>query len=133
MLPDNLVSTQFHITDADEHHKNKQNDRDTAKDQMSFADIEKAILFGGDDAKCSRNMLFEEHDHHIKERIIYVIKIETFASVLNSLIMEKEITTETVSELLNEKTRDVNQEGQAIWLNLMTREKKTPFFYQFED
>jgi hypothetical protein len=34
---------------------------------------------------------------------------------------------------LAEKTEDINEAGNEIWLNLITCEKTAPMFYQLED
>ena len=78
-------------------------------------------------------MISEERDRHIKERINTVVKIETFAKVLNGLLLEQEIKPEELDKLLSEKTAEINAAGNEIWVNLLTREKTAPFFYQLEE
>jgi hypothetical protein len=78
-------------------------------------------------------MLLEEHDRHIKDRLFRVFKIETFARLLNDLQAEGEIDAQELSQILAEKTEDINEAGNEIWLNLITCEKTAPMFYQLED
>jgi hypothetical protein len=75
-------------------------------------------------------MLLEERDRHIKDRLYRVVKIETFARLLNDLQAEGEIDAQTLSQIISEKTKQINEAGNEIWLNLITREKDTPLFYK---
>ncbi|MFT2940711.1 hypothetical protein ACMWKI_24095, partial [Enterobacter sp. 03-F-08-SI-ECC] len=35
----------------------------------------------------------------------------------------------SLSQILAEKTKEINEAGNEIWLNLITREKNNPIFY----
>ena len=78
-------------------------------------------------------MLLEEHDRHIKDRLFRVIKIEAFAHLLNDLQAEGEIDAQALSQIMAKKTEEINEAGNEIWLNLITREKNNPIFYKLED
>ncbi|MNP30992.1 hypothetical protein D3C76_1240940 [compost metagenome] len=78
-------------------------------------------------------MLLEEHDRHIKDRLFRVVKIEVFARLLNDLQAEGEIDAQALSQILTEKTDEINEAGNDIWLNLITCEKNTPIFYKLGD
>ncbi|MDY0971466.1 hypothetical protein [Siccibacter turicensis] len=134
MLPDHLVPARFHISESDAQRK-KEEENSTAlpADETTFADIESDIMCGKSWAGQTRNVISEERDRHIKERINTVVKIETFAKVLNGLLLEQEIKPEELDKLLSEKTAEINAAGNEIWVNLLTREKTAPFFYQLEE
>ncbi|EIC9687704.1 hypothetical protein LAU76_004149, partial [Salmonella enterica subsp. enterica serovar Infantis] len=72
-------------------------------------------------------------DRHIKERLYCVAKIETFARLINALQAEGDIDAQTLSKILADKTAMINEKGNAIWLNLITRETNMPLFYSLED
>lgn len=74
-------------------------------------------------------MLLEEHDRHIKDRLFRAIKIEAFVHLLNDLQAEGEIDAQKLSQIMAEKTKEINEAGNEIWLNLITREKTTLFLY----
>ena len=78
-------------------------------------------------------MLLEERDRHIKDRLFRVVKIETFTRLLNDLQAEGDIDAQTLSEIIAEKTEQINEAGNDIWLNLITREKDGPLFYKLEE
>lgn len=40
---------------------------------------------------------------------------------------------QTLSKILADKTAMINEKGNAIWLNLITRETDMPLFYSLED
>ncbi len=73
-------------------------------------------------------MLLEERDRHIKDRLFRVVKIETFARLLNDLQAEGEIDAQTLSKIIADKTQEINESGDKIWLNLITREKMDQCF-----
>ncbi len=73
-------------------------------------------------------MVLEEHDRHLKERLFRAIKIEALVHLLNDLQAEGEIDAQTLSQIMVEKTQQINEAGNEIWLNLITREKTIPFF-----
>ncbi|UYU33771.1 hypothetical protein [Siccibacter colletis] len=134
MLPDHLVPARFHISEPEAQRKTtEENNSDLTEEQTTLADYESEIMCGKSWAGQTRNVILEERDRHIKERINSVVKIETFANVLNGLLLEQEIKPEELAALLAEKTAQINDAGNEIWLNLITREKNTPFFYQLEE
>jgi hypothetical protein len=61
------------------------------------------------------------------------VKIETFARLLNDLQAEGEIDAQTLSKIISDKTQTINDAGNEIWLNLITREKDEPIFYKLGD
>ncbi|WP_313123889.1 hypothetical protein [Pseudescherichia sp.] len=133
MLPENLVPARFHVstvkTDAGEAEK----DADLAQGKRTLADYESDILTNVNRTRQSRNMLLEERDRHIKDRLYRVVKIETFCRVLNDLQAAGEIDPQLLSQIITKKTTDINGAGKEIWLNLITHEKDTPMFYTLQD
>ncbi|WP_312670622.1 hypothetical protein [Pseudescherichia sp.] len=133
MLPENLVPARFHVstvkTDAGEAEK----DADLAQGKRTLADYESDILTNVNRTRQSRNMLLEERDRHIKDRLYRVVKIETFCRVLNDLQATGEIDPQLLSQIITKKTTDINGAGKEIWLNLITHEKDTPMFYTLQD
>ena len=77
--------------------------------------------------------LLEERDRHIKERLFCAAKIDSFAHVLNTLLEQQKISPEEISQLIHEQTTLINDQGNKIWLNLITRESTEPVFYQLGD
>ena len=73
-------------------------------------------------------MVLEEHDRHLKERLFRAIKIEALVHLLNDLQAEGEIDAQTLSQIMVEKTQQINEAGNEIWLNLITREKQSHFY-----
>lgn len=98
--------------------------------KKTFADWQDEILLS---AGQSRNPLLEEHDRHIKDRLYRVAKIETFVLMLNNLVVQGEISALELSEIIELKTQEINEDGNKIWLNLMTQERATPLFYNLTD
>ncbi|MEI9661992.1 hypothetical protein V5044_18920, partial [Enterobacter hormaechei] len=49
--------------------------------------------------------------------------------LLNDLQAEGEIDAQRLSQIMTEKTQQINEAGNEIWLNLITREKNNPIFY----
>ncbi|GGD22792.1 hypothetical protein ACP26F_19760 [Franconibacter pulveris 1160] len=133
MLPDNIVPARYHIPTPETQPATDESSENLTKGKPTLADYESDILTSKSRAGQSGNMLLEEHDRHIKERLFCVVKIETFAKVLNGLVEDKTINAEELAELIAAKTAHINEAGNKIWLNLITREKATPLFYQFED
>jgi len=78
-------------------------------------------------------MLLEERDRHIKDRLFRVVKIETFCHILNELQADGDFSAQELSQILADKTLEINESGNDIWLNLITREKIAPMFYDLED
>ncbi len=133
MLPDNLVPAKFHISTVEPKPPEAESNENFTKGKRTFADYAPDILIGVTRTGNSRNMLLEEHDRHIKDRLFRVIKIEVFARLLNDLQAEGEIDAQALSQILTEKTDEINEAGNDIWLNLITCEKNTPIFYKLED
>lgn len=133
MLPENLVPARFHVstvkTDAGEAEK----DANLAQGKRTLADYESDILTNVNRTRQSRNMLLEERDRHIKDRLYRVVKIETFCRVLNDLQAAGEIDPQLLSQIITKKTTEINDAGKEIWLNLITHEKDTPMFYTLQD
>jgi len=133
MLPDNLVPAKFHISTVEPKPPEAESNENFTKGKRTLADYAPVILIGVTRTGNSRNMLLEEHDRHIKDRLFRVIKIEVFARLLNDLQAEGEIDAQALSQILTEKTDEINEAGNDIWLNLITCEKNTPIFYKLED
>ncbi len=133
MLPENLVPSRFHISSVEPKQAEAETDANLTKGKRTLADYAPDILIGVTRNGQSRNMLLEEHDRHIKDRLFRVFKIEIFARLLNDLQAEGEIDAQELSQILAEKTEEINEAGNEIWLNLITYEKTTPLFYQLED
>ena len=133
MLPDNLVPAKFHISTVEPKPPEAESNENFTKGKRTLADYAPDILIGVTRTGNSRNMLLEEHDRHIKDRLFRVIKIEVFARLLNDLQAEGEIDAQALSQILTEKTEEINEAGNDIWLNLITCEKNTPIFYKLED
>ncbi|WP_270735382.1 hypothetical protein [Leclercia adecarboxylata] len=133
MLPDNLVPAKFHISTVEPKPPEAESNENFTKGKRTLADYVPDILIGVTRTGNSRNMLLEEHDRHIKDRLFRVIKIEVFARLLNDLQAEGEIDAQALSQILSEKTDEINEAGNDIWLNLITCEKNTPIFYKLED
>lgn len=133
MLPDNLVPAHFHIAESDTTSNTPEKDAVIPAGEPTAHDYQASIMCGKSWAGQTRNVILEERDRHIKERLHCVVKIETFARVLNDLVLEQEIKADELKTLISEKTVQINEAGDQIWLNLITREKNTPFFYQLEE
>lgn len=133
MLPENLVPSRFHISSVEPKPPEAESAANFTKGKRTLDDYAPDILIGVTPNGQSRNMLLEEHDRHIKDRLFRVVKIEVFARLLNDLQAEGEIDAQTLSQILAEKTEEINEAGNEIWLNLITCEKTAPMFYQLED
>ncbi|WP_312414966.1 hypothetical protein [Pseudescherichia sp.] len=133
MLPENLVPARFHVstmkTDAGEAEK----DVNLTQGKRTLADYESDILTNVSRTRQSRNMLLEERDRHIKDRLYRVVKIESFSRLLNDLQAAGEIDPQLLSQIIAKKTTEINDAGNEIWLNLITQEKDTPMFYTLQD
>lgn len=133
MLPENLVPARFHVstvnTDAGEAGK----DASLVQGKRTLADYESDILTNVNPTRQSRNMLLEERDRHIKDRLYRVVKIESFSRLLNDLQAAGEIDPQLLSQIITKKSAEINEAGKEIWLNLITREKDTPIFYTLQD
>ena len=133
MLPENLVPARFHISAAETKPEEAEKDNNLAQGKRSLSDYASDILANARPGGQSRNMLLEERDRHIKDRLFRVVKIEVFARLLNDLQAQGEIDAQALSQIIAEKTQQINDAGNEIWLNLITREKTGPLFYKLED
>jgi len=133
MLPENLVPARFHLSAVETGAAPEGKEPDFPQDIGPLSEHAQNILANASRSGQSRNMLLEEHDRHIKERLFRVVKIETFARLLNDLQTEGEIDAQTLSQIIAEKTEEINAAGNDVWLNLITREKDAPLFYKLED
>ncbi|BDS22475.1 hypothetical protein KAM546c_37360 [Enterobacter roggenkampii] len=128
MLPDYLVPAKYHITPVEQQPTEAEKEVSFTQGKRKLSDFEPDILIGVSRTGKSRNMLLEEHDRHIKDRLFRAIKIEAFVHLLNDLQAEGEIDAQKLSQILAEKTKEINEAGNEIWLNLITREKNNPIF-----
>ncbi|MGY5955397.1 Cytoplasmic protein [Kosakonia sp. BK9b] len=133
MLPENLVPARFHISAVETKPGEEEKEANLAQGKRTLSEHASQILANVSSTGQSRNMLLEERDRHIKDRLFRVVKIETFARMLNDLQAEGEIDAQTLSQIINAKTQEINEAGNEIWLNLITREKDTPMFYKLGD
>jgi len=133
MLPENLVPARFHLSAVENKAGEEGKETNLTEGNRSLCEHASEILANVNHTGQSRNMLLEERDRHIKERLLRVVKIETFARLLNDLQEEGEIDAQTLSRLIVDKTRQINEAGNEIWLNLITREKDAPLFYTLGD
>jgi hypothetical protein len=132
MIPESLIPARFHISNADHNTGEAENNADLTQGKITLENFESDILAAPVRNGQSRNMLLEEHDRHIKDRLFRVVKIEAFARVLNDLQMEGEIDIQELSQIIAEHTDKINEAGNEIWLNLITREKTASLFYDFQ-
>ncbi|MBV8041755.1 hypothetical protein [Pluralibacter sp.] len=132
MIPETLVPACFHISAAEQNAGKAENNANSSQSKTTLEDYEPEILAAISHNGQSRNMLLEERDRHLKDQLFRVVKIETFARVLNDLQIEGEIDAQTLSQIIEEKTDKINEAGNEIWLNLITREKTSALFYDFQ-
>ena len=85
MLPDNLVPAKFHISTVEPKPPEAESNENFTKGKRTLADYAPDILIGVTRTGNSRNMLLEEHDRHIKDRLFRVIKIEVFARLFRQI------------------------------------------------
>ncbi|MBD5747360.1 hypothetical protein, partial [Citrobacter freundii] len=109
------------------------NNENLTQGKRTLSDYESDILISSTATGQSRNMLFEECDRHLKERLFRAAKIESFSRLLNSLQAEGDINAQELSKILTQKTAIINEQGNKIWLNLITRETSDPIFYSLEE
>ncbi len=133
MLPEHLVPPRFHLSAAGQAGKSAENNDNFTQSKTTLSDYEADILISTTATGQSKNILLEEHDRHFKERLERVAKIETFARVINALQAEGDIDAQTLSKIITEMTTHINENGNEIWLNLITREKDSPLFYSLDD
>lgn len=133
MLPENLVPARFHVSTMKTDTGEAEKDANLAQGKRTLADYESDILTNVNRTRQSRNMLLEERDRHIKDRLYRVVKIESFSRLLNDLQAAGEIDPQLLSQIIAKKTTEINDAGNEIWLNLITQEKDTPMFYTLQD
>ncbi|HBL4690090.1 hypothetical protein INP82_13580 [Citrobacter sedlakii] len=133
MLPEHLVPPRFHLSASGQTEGSAENANNFTQGKKNLRDYEADILISAASTGQSKNMLLEEHDRHFKERLCRVAKIETFARVINTLQAEGDIDAQTLSKILTDTTNHINENGNEIWLNLITREKSSPIFYSLDD
>ena len=131
MLPDYLVPAKYHIASVEQQPAEAEKEASFTQGKRKLSDFESDILIGVSRTGKSRNMVLEEHDRHIKDRLFRAVKIEALAHLLNDLQAEGEIDAQQLSQIMAEKTKEINEMGNEIWLNLITREKNAPIFYDF--
>ncbi|WES67654.1 hypothetical protein [Superficieibacter sp. HKU1] len=133
MIPETLIPARFHTSAAGEESEEAENSASLTQGKRTLAELENDILTSIGRNGFSRNMLLEERDRHIKDRLFRVVKIETFCHVLNELQANGDFSAQELSQILADKTLEINESGNDIWLNLITREKIAPMFYDLED
>ena len=133
MLPEHLVPPRFHLSAEGQAEETAENDVNFTQGKTTLSDYEADILISATPTGQSKNILLEERDRHFKERLERVAKIEAFARVINALQAEGDIDAQTLSKIITEMTTHINENGNEIWLNLITREKDSPLFYSLDD
>lgn len=133
MLPEHLVPSCFHLSSSPDNTTSTDNSENLTQGKITLSDYESDILISSTATGQSRNMLFEECDRHLKERLFRAVKIESFSRLLNSLQAEGDINAQELSKILTQKTAIINEQGNKIWLNLITRETSDPIFYSLEE
>lgn len=133
MLPEHLVPAHYHLSQTSTNTIPKENSENLTQGKITLSDYEADILISATATGQARNMLFEECDRHLKERLFCAAKIESFTRLLNSLQAEGDINAQELSKILTEKTAIINEQGNKIWLNLITRETSDPIFYSLEE
>ncbi|POT56760.1 hypothetical protein C3432_15330 [Citrobacter amalonaticus] len=130
MLPEHLVPPRAHLSRTT---KSVENSENLTQGKISLSHYESDILISTASTGQSKNMLLEERDRHLKDRLYRVAKIDTFTRVINNLQEEGDIDAQALSKILAEMTEKINNSGEKIWLNLITHEKNSPIFYSLED
>lgn len=130
MIAETLIPARFCIAAIDAENKDTPPGQQAEQEKVSLATWQDEILIGGGQ---SRNPLLEERDRHIKDRLYRIAKIEAFALMLNNLVVQGEISALELSQIMELKTQEINEDGNKIWLNLMTQERTAPMFYNLTD
>lgn len=133
MLPEHLVPAHYHLSQTSTNTIPTENSENLTQGKRTLSDYEADILISATATGQARNMLFEECDRHLKARLFCAAKIESFTRLLNSLQAEGDINAQELSKILTEKTAIINEQGNKIWLNLITRETSDPIFYSLEE
>jgi hypothetical protein len=105
MIPETLIPARFHISSEEQESAGAENEADLTQGKITLEKYESEILAAAAHSGQSRNMLLEERDRHIKDRLFRVVKIEAFARVLNDLQMEGEIDIQELSQIIAEQNR----------------------------
>ncbi|KAI3491563.1 hypothetical protein L1887_44184 [Cichorium endivia] len=126
MLPDYLVPAKYHITPVEQQPTEAEKEASFTQGKRKLSDFEPDILIGVSRTGKSRNMLLEEHDRHIKDRLFRAIKIEAFVHLLNDLQAEGEIDAQKLSQIMAEKTEEINE---AAWGKINVKEVKNNDVY----
>jgi hypothetical protein len=132
MIPESLIPARFHISGAEQNTGIAENNADLTQGKITLDNIAADIFAAPVRHGQSRNMLLEERDRHIKDRLFRAVKIEAFARVLNDLQWQGELDSQELSQIINEYTDKINEAGNEIWLNLITGEKSASLFYDFQ-
>ena len=103
MLPENLVPARFHVSTMKTDTGEAEKDVNLTKGKRTLADYESDILTNVNRTRQSRNMLLEERDRHIKDRLYRVVKIESFSRLLNDLQAAGEIDPQLLSQIIAKK------------------------------
>ena len=130
MIAETLIPARFCIAAIDAENKDTPPGQQAEQEKASLATWQDEILIGGGQ---TRNPLVEERDRHIKDRLYRIAKIEAFALMLNNLVVQGEISALELSQIMELKTQEINEDGNKIWLNLMTQERTAPMFYNLTD
>ncbi|WFW62497.1 hypothetical protein NFJ76_03435 [Citrobacter freundii] len=133
MLPEHLVPSRFHLSTSPTNTDTVENSENLTQGKTTLSEFEADILISTTATGQTRNMLFEECDRHLKERLFRAAKIESFTRLLNSLQIEGDINAQELSKILAKNTALINEQGNKIWLNLLTRETSDPIFYSLEE
>ena len=75
MLSDYLVPAKYHITPVEQQPTEEEKGQ-FHSGKRKLSDFEPDILIGVSHTGKSRNMLLEEHDRHIKDRLFRAIKLK---------------------------------------------------------
>ncbi len=132
MIPESLIPARFHISGAEQNTDTAENNADLTQGKMTLDNIAEDIFAAPVRHGQSRNILLEERDRHIKDRLFRAVKIEAFVRVLNDLQWQGELDSQELSQIIAEYTDKINKAGNEIWLNLITCEKASPLFYDFQ-
>ncbi|KNC12082.1 hypothetical protein AC791_01725 [Klebsiella sp. RIT-PI-d] len=133
MIPETLIPARFDTSVTEEKREEAENNANLTQGKRTLSELEADILASISRNGFSRNMLLEERDRHIKDRLFRVVKIEAFCHVLNALQTDGDFSAQELSQILADKTLEINEQGNEIWLNLITREKIAPMFYDLDD
>lgn len=114
MLPEHLVSSHFRLSSPPL--KPQKTVKNLPQGKTKLSDYEPDILICANATGQHRNVLFEERDRHIKERLYCVAKIETFARLINALQAEGDIDAQTLSKILADKTAMINEKAMPFGL-----------------